>query len=64
MHGVDRGTHPVRVVKMQDPTSAAVDLLVALSTPAHAQRRIHVDIVTRQVKADQSLENDTPSREC
>lgn len=36
---------------------------MTLIAPAHAQRRIHVHVVTRQVQRDQSLEDDTPSRE-
>lgn len=47
---------------MQDPTAAAVDLLVTLATPTHGQGCKHVDVVAGQVKTDQALEDDAPAR--
>lgn len=54
-------SYRVGIIQVQYLASALIDLLVTLS--AHAQRRIHVHIVTRQIQRDQSLENDAPSRE-
>ena len=57
-----RGTYPVGVIQMQHPTSARIDFLMALALRAHGQSRIHVDVMTGQVQADEPLENYTPSR--
>ena len=35
---------------------------MALALPRHGQRREHVHVVTRQVQADQALEQDRPAR--
>ena len=73
-HGLDNkqsvshSTHQIRatssylavVVLVEHPVPVGVDLLVALVGPAHAQRRIHVHVVTGQVQRDQTLENDGP----
>jgi len=48
---------------MQDVTPAAIDLLVTLSTSTHGQGGVHVDVMAGQVKTDQALEDNTPSRE-
>ena len=53
---VSRVTYIVRVVLLQYPAPALVHLLVALSTAAHAESRIHVHIVACQVQADEPLE--------
>jgi hypothetical protein len=57
-------TYVVRVVLLQDPAPALVDILVALSAAAHAQRRIHVHIVARQIQRDEALENNAPPGKC
>jgi hypothetical protein len=57
------GTYLVRVVLPQDPAPARRHVLVALSASAHAQRRIHVHVVTGQVERDQALEDDAPAGE-
>jgi hypothetical protein len=36
---------------------------VALPAAAHAQRRVHVHVVTRQVQRDEALEDDAEARE-
>lgn len=56
-------TYVVGVIHLQDPTPRLVDLLVTLVAPAHAQRRVHVHVMTGQVEGDQALENDAPARE-
>jgi hypothetical protein len=56
-------TYVVRVIHLQHPTPTLIHLLMALPTPAHTQRSIHVHIMARQIQANQALENDTPSRE-
>lgn len=53
-------THLIMVVLVQDPASAGIHLLVALST--HAQRGVHVHVMTCQVEGDESLEEDRPAR--
>ena len=55
-------THFVRVVEVQDPTPARIHLLMALPLPRHGQRRVHVHVMARQIQADQSLEQNRPSR--
>lgn len=49
------------VVLVEDPAAAGVDLLVALVGTTHAQRSVHVHVVTGQVQANQTLEDDSPS---
>lgn len=49
------------VILVKDPAAAGVDLLVALIGTTHAQGGIHVHVVTGQVQADQTLEDDSPS---
>lgn len=49
------------VVLVEDPAAAGIDLLVALIRATHAQRGIHVHVVTSQIQADQTLENNGPS---
>lgn len=61
---VGREAYIIRVVHLQHPTPALIDLLMALSAPAHAQRRVHVHIMARQIQADQALEDDAPPGEC
>jgi hypothetical protein len=39
----------VGVVLLQKPAPALVDILVALSTATHTERRIHVHVVTSQI---------------
>lgn len=56
-------THVVRVVLLQDPAPAFVDLLVALAGTAHAQRGVHVHVVAGKIQTDQALEDDGPARE-
>jgi hypothetical protein len=34
---------------------------MALTRGPHGQRRVHVDVMTGEIEADQALENDTPS---
>jgi hypothetical protein len=58
-----RQTYVVGVVLLQDPAPALIHVLVALFAAAHAQRRIHVHIVARQVERDEALEHDAPARE-
>ena len=40
---------------MQDPTPSRINFLVTLSLGTHRQGRVHVDVVTGQVEADQAL---------
>jgi hypothetical protein len=58
-----RQTYGVGVVLLQDPAPALIHVFVALFAAAHAQRRVHVHIVARQIKRDEPLEHDAPSRE-
>ncbi len=58
------GTYSIRIVQMQDPTPTRIHLLVTLPLRSHGQCRVHVDIVTGQIQADQALEDDAPSRPC
>ena len=53
----------VRVVLLQDPAPALVDILVALSATAHTECRVHVHVVTSQIEGDEALEDNAPSRE-
>ena len=57
------GTYVVGVVLPQDPATALVDALVAAVAAAHAQRRVHVHVVTRKVQGDEALEHNTPAGE-
>lgn len=50
----------VGVVLPQEPIPALVDILVATSTAAHAQGRIHVHVVTGQIQRNQELEYNAP----
>ncbi len=47
---------------MQDPAPTRIHFLVTLPLRPHRQGRIHVDIVTGQVQADQALKDDAPPR--
>jgi uncharacterized OB-fold protein len=57
-------TYVVGIVLLEQPTPALIHVLVALSAAAHAQRRIHVHVVTSQVQRDEALEHDAEAREC
>lgn len=48
------------VVLVQDPAAAGVDLLVALAGTSHAERRVHVHVVTSHIQRNQTLEDDRP----
>jgi hypothetical protein len=61
---LERATHVVGVVLLQDPAPALIHVLVALSATAHAQCRVHVHIMTRQVQRNEALEDDAPTGEC
>lgn len=45
-----RSVYLVCVVEIQDPAPFFVHLLVALVRAAHAEGRIHVDVVTSQIQ--------------
>lgn len=50
------------VVLVENPAAAGIDLLVALVGSTHAESRVHVHVVTGHVEADQTLEDDCPTR--
>lgn len=54
-------TYLIRVVQMQNPAATRLDLLMTL--PAGGERRVHVNIVAREIQTDQALEHDGPARE-
>ncbi len=55
-------TDSVGIIQMKHPASTRIHLFVTLTLCAHGQGRVHVDVVTRQVQANQPLEDYTPSR--
>lgn len=56
-------TYVVRVVLLQQPVPALVDVLVATRAAAHTQGGIHVHVVAGQVERNQQLEHDAPPGE-
>lgn len=57
------GRYLVGVVEGEDAAARLVDVLVAVLGAAHGQRRVHVDVVAREVERDEALEEDGPARE-
>ena len=43
---------------MHDPTPLHINVLVAAVAPTHGQCGVHVHVMTREVEADQQLEDD------
>ena len=56
-------TYVIRIIHIQNPTPTLIHLLMALATPPHAKRSIHMHIMARQIQTNQSLEHDAPTRE-
>ena len=52
----------IGVVEVQQLRARLIHLLVTLAAPAHRQRRKHVDVMARQVQADQALKQERPAR--
>ena len=56
-------THLVRVIQVQEPALALVDILVARVGAANDERGIHVHVVTGKIKSNEALEDNGPSWE-
>lgn len=52
----------VRVVEIQQPALAFVDVLVTRIGAINDQGRVHVDVVASEIERNQALENDGPPR--
>lgn len=50
------------VILVKNPAAAGINLFVALTCAAHGQGSVHVHVVTGQIQANQTLEQDGPSR--
>ena len=63
LKGLNTKTYVVGVVLLEQPAPALIHILVALVRASHAQRRVHVHVVARQIQRDEALEHNAPSRE-
>ena len=56
-------TYLVRIIQVQDPASRFVDILVTIVRTSHRKSCVHMNVVTRKIQRNQSLEDERPAWE-